>query len=507
VNRGRSSLVSRILAASCLLALLVAASFGVLIVAIDSLRHANERETQSKDVTVAALQLENTVISLETALRGYALTKNKRLKNSFYAAYDEVPAASKRLQTLVADDPVQAERVRQIAASTREYINDYAINMIEFIIPNDPQVALTPDATGTGRRMIANIQGQFVAFNAAEHTRAQQRADSARTEASRAVTVALAALAASAILILLFGLYLARWIARPVRRVAAAASRVAAGDFETRLEEEGPGEIGGLTQAFNSMARSLEASRSELVAQNEALQASEHAKSELISIVSHELRTPLSSVIGFTKLLLERDFDEHERRRYLGIVDTEARRLASLAEDFLDVQLLEEGKLELAMETLDASSLVREQVALFFGHGGEHSVDLQLPDEPLWVDVDPDRLSQVVGNLLANAIKYSPDGGDVEVRAESLRGDVRIVVRDRGLGIPREDQAHIFTKFFRGRAAASGIPGTGLGLAVAQQIVEAHGGLIGFASEEGRGTTFWIELPAHRAADEHRDVA
>jgi signal transduction histidine kinase len=93
------------------------------------------------------------------------------------------------------------------------------------------------------------------------------------------------------------------------------------------------------------------------------------------------------------------------------------------------------------------------------------------------------------------------------VRAETLRGDVRIVVRDSGLGIPREDQAHIFTKFFRGRAAASGIPGTGLGLAVARQIIEAHGGVIGFASEEGRGTTFWIELPAHRGADVRRDVA
>jgi signal transduction histidine kinase len=429
------------------------------------------------------------------------------LRDSFYAAYNDVTPASKRLQELVADDPAQARRVRSIRRATHDYIQDYARNMIDFIIPSDPKAALTPDATRTGRLMIADIQRQFEAFNAAEHTRAQARADSARTESSRAVTIALTALGASAILILLFGLYLARWIARPVRRVAAAASRVAAGDFDTRLEEEGPGEVGALTQAFNSMARSLEVGREELMAQNEALQASEQAKSELISIVSHELRTPLSSVLGFTKLLLERDFEEHERRRYLGIVDTEARRLASLAEDFLDVQLLEEGKLELSMETLDAAALVREQVALFFGHGGDHTVDLFLPDEPLWVDVDPDRLSQVVGNLLANAIKYSPEGGKVEVRAETLRGDVRIVVRDSGLGIPREDQAHIFTKFFRGRAAASGIPGTGLGLAVARQIIEAHGGVIGFASEEGRGTTFWIELPAHRGADVRRDVA
>jgi signal transduction histidine kinase len=506
VRNGRSSLVSRILAASCLLAVLVAAAFGVLIVAIGSLRHANERETRSKDVTVAALELENVVIRLQTALRGYIISGKPELRQSWSNARGEVRPAARHLEQLVAEDEAQAARVQRIMGAVNSYITDYALNVIRFAEFNR-RAAQDLDATTEGRRQIEGIRSKFDEFLAAERARAQQRADSASTESSRAVSLALAALGASAVLILLYGLYLSRWIARPVRRVASGASRVAAGDFETRLDEEGPGEIGGLTQAFNSMARSLEASRSELVAQNEALQASEHAKSELISIVSHELRTPLSSVLGFTKLLLERDFDEHERRRYLGIVDAEARRLASLAEDFLDVQLLEEGKLELVMETLDAGALVREQVALFFGHGGDHTVDLRLPDEPLWVDVDPDRLSQVVGNLLANAIKYSPEGGNVEVRAEALRGDVRIVVRDGGLGIPREDQAHIFTKFFRGRAAASGIPGTGLGLAVARQIVEAHGGVIGFASEEGRGTTFWIELPAHRAADEQRDVA
>ncbi len=495
----RSSLVSRILAASCLLALLVAAAFGVLILAIGSLRHANERETRSKDVTAASLALENVVISLETALRGYVVSGRPQFLSAWDSARGDLPGASARLQRLVADDPVQAQRVRQILADTRSYITDYALNVIA-IAKINPAAARAGDATTEGKREIDAIRGQFDQFLGTESLRASARAESARKESTRAVKLGLGALAASAVLILLFGLYLARWIARPVRRVATGASRVAAGDFSTRLQEEGPGEIGGLTRSFNSMARSLEAGRSELVAQNEQLQASEQAKSELISIVSHELRTPLSSVLGFTRLLLERDFDERERRRYLGIVDAEARRLASLAEDFLDMQLLEEGKLELARSTVDASALVREQVALFFGHGAEHSVKVSVPDEPLLINGDADRLSQVVGNLLANAIKYSPGGDPVEVRAEALRGEVRIAIRDRGIGIPPEDQAHIFTKFFRGRAASSGIPGTGLGLAVARQIVEAHGGLINFASEEGRGTTFWVELPAQIGA-------
>ena len=108
----------------------------------------------------------------------------------------------------------------------------------------------------------------------------------------------------------------------------------------------------------------------------------------------------------------------------------------------------------------------------------------------------PDRLRQVIGNLLSNAIKYSPRGGVVELRAEATNGTVRVEVQDEGIGIPAPQQAQIFTKFFRGDAAASGIPGTGLGLAVSRDIVESHGGRIGFTSAEGEGATFFVELPS-----------
>jgi signal transduction histidine kinase len=144
---------------------------------------------------------------------------------------------------------------------------------------------------------------------------------------------------------------------------------------------------------------------------------------------------------------------------------------------------------------VDVASLLRDEAQLYDAQSGQHSVDVDLPPEPLVVRGDPDGLRQVIGNLLSNAIKYSPDGGTVELAAERAGDSVRVLVRDEGMGIPAGQQAGIFTKFFRGDVAASGISGTGLGLALSRDIVESHGGRIGFTSSEGRGTTFWLELP------------
>ena len=200
-------------------------------------------------------------------------------------------------------------------------------------------------------------------------------------------------------------------------------------------------------------------------------------------------------MLGFTALLLKREFDPPIRRHYLGIVDAQARRLAALLEDFLDVQRIEHEGLELATERVDLAALLDEQAELYAEQSPKHTVEVDLEERPLSVRGDPDRLAQVVGNLLSNAIKYSPDGGTVQLTAERSGTGVRVIVRDEGLGIPEDQQERIFTKFFRGDAGATGITGTGLGLAVSREIVEAHGGSIGFDSDPSTGSTFWVELP------------
>jgi signal transduction histidine kinase len=143
---------------------------------------------------------------------------------------------------------------------------------------------------------------------------------------------------------------------------------------------------------------------------------------------------------------------------------------------------------------------------LYSAQSEDHALRFEPAGEPLLVKGDRDRLAQVIGNLLSNGIKYSPEGGEVEVGAGRIGDEVTVWVRDHGLGIPEEHKDRIFTKFFRGDVGRErGIAGTGLGLVLARQIIEAHGGEVGFESEEGSGSTFWIRL--HAATPDEVDVA
>jgi PAS domain S-box-containing protein len=234
--------------------------------------------------------------------------------------------------------------------------------------------------------------------------------------------------------------------------------------------------------------------------------AVDRMKSEFVSLVSHELRTPLTSIKGYVDLLVAGDVGDlaEEQQEFLGIVSSNADRLVALINNLLDISRIESGKVEITRSSLHLDQVFAEVAASFRPQVEQKQQHLTLAIEPGLpaVSADADRLVQIVTNLVSNAHKYTPAGGDITVSARVAGPWVRVSVRDNGIGMSAEEQAQLFTRFFRGKGRlAREAGGTGLGLVIVRSLVELHGGELHVTSALGRGTTFTFTLPVATGAE------
>ena len=274
---------------------------------------------------------------------------------------------------------------------------------------------------------------------------------------------------------------ISRTIAQPLQRLAIAATDVAGGDYSVNVPVSGPAEVRTLAESFNRMT-------AEVLAANTA-------QRDFLGNVSHDLKTPLTSIQGYAQAIIDGAADQPEAAAQT--IFEEASRLNRMVVELTDLEGLQTGKLSMQNDILRMERLSEAVVQSLVVVAEQQDLKLESSVEPVPLIIgDGDRLAQVLVNLISNALKFTPPGGAVRVVTEAAPGGVAVSIQDNGIGIPPEDLARVFERFYQVDKARGPQRGTGLGLAIAKEIVEAHGGRITVESGgRGHGTTFRVWLP------------
>jgi signal transduction histidine kinase len=460
----RGGLTRRMIVASGLLALIVAAAFAVLLASILQLRGAERKASHSQEVLASANRLDRLVSDLETAQHEFFITAREDALAPWNAARAAFPGQSQALERLVADDAAQEARAKRIALAGTSYVQDYSVPLVN-AARRDPASTRTTIVIQEGQQRIEAIQAEFDRFGQVEANLglARQRRSEAATQ--RAILGATGGLAGSVLLIGLFAGYLTRAIVQPVRRTSVMAARLADGDLTTRVPEHGVGEIGALETSFNTMATSLEHSNQELAA----------SRARIVAEGDRARRR------------IERDLHDGTQQRLVSLVLDLRAAEAVLPPELQDVRSqlthITEGLAGALDDLQEISRGIHPAILSKGGLGQALKALARRSAIPVDVDVDvPPGLDApievatyyVVSEALANAVKHA-NASVLQVRVRTDDAYLHLSVHDDGIG----------------GATAGG----GSGLIGLKDRVEALGGTMSVASPPGQGTTLLVELP------------
>ncbi|WP_341280569.1 HAMP domain-containing sensor histidine kinase [Paenibacillus sp. FSL H8-0537] len=280
----------------------------------------------------------------------------------------------------------------------------------------------------------------------------------------------------------LFVLIASFFIIRPINKLTKATKRIAAGDFNVKLNIKQTGELGALARSFEEMMHDL--------------QRLEQMRREFVTNVSHEVQSPLTSISGYAIALKQEGVEANERSRYLDIIINEAKRMSKMSDNLLKLSLLESQSQQLQLATLSLDEQIRRVIVAIQPQWSARSIHFELNLKPAMLTADHDQLNQVWTNIIGNSIKFSKDSGIIKVSIKQDSKQFTVRISDNGIGISLEDQKQIFERFFKAdRSHSRKYEGSGMGLAIVKQIISLHQGDIRVESEPGQGTTFIITLP------------
>src|SRR5713226_8261701 len=449
--------------------------FGLLLLILGTISVASYRSTtmlieanQWVAHTHEVLGDLQTVLSLiqdaEIGQRGYLLTGRESYLKPHSTAVEGIDDVIARVRKLTADNPNQQRRLdtlRPLIAGKLAELKE----TIELRKSNGFEAALAVVVTDRGKKAMDDIREVVRQMEDEERELLKSRDQSARTSARNEN------------LVISFGTLLA-FVLVPFASVIIR----------------------------NEIVQRKRAEEAIVCAKEEAERASKF-KDQFLSTMSHELRTPLNAVLGFSGLLADERYGllNDRQRRYVSHIHTGGQHLLTLINDILDLSRIEAGRMELAIENVSVETVFGEVLSVMRPLADNKSQTLSQHAEPgLSVRADLTRFKQVLMNLLGNGIKFTPEGGRIELTANQADSEVRVEVRDTGPGIPPEEQKRIFEAFYRLPESGKATEGTGLGLAITQRVVELHGGHLGLESQPGQGSCFHFSLPVAAAVPQGR---
>lgn len=445
----------------------------------------------SKQIVLEGSSASQMLYGSIASLLAYAATRDEASYKRYETICRELPLRLQALEELAAKRPADREQLHTISVETQTTMD--LINEARDVIQQPGQLGAAVKLHELLSEMKPTIGklSEAVELIVEEHRRLAMPQEHSYT--SQIKSILLLGVCANVILAVALVLAFSRGLSSRLQ-VLTDNSRRLANSQQLNPRLPGNDEIAYLDETFHQMAEALA-----LAARREREQQAEidRVRKEFISIVSHDLRSPLTSIRGFLGLLMQRVFGELDPRgmRLADRASQESLRLISMVTDLLDIAKIEAGKMEIIKNRCRSEILVERSIGAIAGMAEVKQIALQVEGEPLFLDADLERSTQVLVNFLSNAVKFTPEGGSITVKtSRSEAGFVRFEVRDTGCGMPQDQMQKLFQPYQRVKGSEKK-EGTGLGLAISKLIVESHGGAVGVTSEEGVGSTFWFTLP------------